>query len=163
METAMGMADRLNVEKEKVYIAALLHDYAKDLKPEELLELADKNSLLTCHAEKVQPDLLHGPVGAWLCRSEVGIADEAVLQAIRYHSTGHAAMNELDVVVYLADLIEPGRSYKGVEELREICDEDIYAGLLYAFDCTLLYVIEREMLIHPYTIEARNRLLTIKR
>ena len=163
MEAALDIADRLNVDKDKVCIAALLHDYAKDYKTEKLLELAEKNALITCQAEKVQPDLLHGPVGAWLCRHELGIADETILQAIRYHTTGHAAMNELDTIVYLADLIEPGRRYKGVAELRAICEQDINAGLLYAFNCTLLYVIEREMLIHPFTIEARNRLLAIKK
>ena len=163
MEAAVDIADRLNVDKDKVCIAALLHDYAKDYKTEKLLELAEKNALITCQAEKVQPDLLHGPVAAWLCRTELGIKDEAVLQAIRYHTTGHAAMNELDTIIYLADLVEPGRKYKGVEELRKICEQDIYAGLLYAFDCTLLYVIERKMLIHPFTIESRNQLLTKKR
>ncbi len=163
MDTALGMAEVPKIDRDRVRIAALLHDYAKDLKPGILLELAEKNSLLTCHAEKVQPDLLHGPVGAWLCREELNITDEAILQAIRYHTTGHAAMNELDIIVYLADLIEPGRRYKGVDELRKICAKDIYAGLLYAFDRTLLYVIEREMLIHPFTLEARNWLLEMER
>jgi HD superfamily phosphohydrolase YqeK len=59
----------------------------------------------------------------------------------------------------LADLLEPGRQYKGVAELRSICEEDLLQGLLFAFDSTILYVLERKFLIHYLTVKARNWLL----
>jgi len=162
-ETAVQMADRLGADREKTAIAGLLHDYAKDTEHGLLLETAERNGLFTCEAERAQPDLLHGPVGAWLCREELGIRDEEILRAVSCHTTGRAGMKGLDVIIYLADLIEPGRSFKGVEDLRAVCGRDIYAGLLLAFDRTLRYVIDRRMLIHPHTVEARNWLLTFKR
>jgi len=158
-KTALQMAQGREVDKDKVYVAALLHDYAKDLSAHELLKTARDNNLIICEAEEMQPDLLHGPVGAWLCQKELGVKDKDIIRAIRFHTTGNRDMNMLDIIIYLADLIEPGRSYPGVNELRTICQNDLLRGLLYAFDCTLLYVLERELLIHHNTVEARNWLL----
>ena len=160
VETALQMARGKDVEMDKVYLAALLHDFAKDLSSQELLKLARDNNLITCEAEEMQPDLLHGPVGAWLCQEELGIKDKDVLQAIRCHTTGNRDMKILDIIIYLADLIEPARDYPGVGELRTVCENDLLRGLLYAFDCTLLYVLNRELLIHNHTVEARNWLLS---
>lgn len=158
-DTALEMARGRTVDREKLYLAALLHDYAKDLPPQELLDIARENGLLTCRAEEVQPNLLHGPVGAWLCSRDLLVDDAQVLQAIRFHTTGHAGMSLLDAIIYLADLIEPAREFEGAAEIRRHCAQDIWAGLFYAFDATLLYVIKRGLLIHPYTVEARNWLL----
>lgn len=156
VDTALKLATDWQIDKEKVYLAALLHDYAKDLSAEKLLELGRENNLVISKVEEKQPDLLHGPVGAWLCQTELKVEDEEILQAIAYHTTGRVGMTPLDIVVYLADLIEPGRTYQGVEQLREICHKDIGEGLLFAFDSTLKYVLHRKLLIHPLTVEARN-------
>lgn len=166
METALKMGERfgllgLNSRKteEKLWLAALLHDYAKDLSEQELLILAGENNLITCKVEEVQPDLLHGPVGALLCRRDLQIEDEEILRAIHYHTTGYAQMTLLEKIVFLADLVEPSRKYAGVDELRKICEDDVDKGLLFAFDSTLQYVLRRNLLIHPLTVLARNELL----
>lgn len=159
VDTALEMVGSSGVNRDKVAVAALLHDFAKDLPPGEMLALARQQGLVTCRAEEVQPDLLHGPVGAYLCHHELKVADEDVLQAIRYHTTGCVEMRQLDIIIYLADLIEPGRTYKGSEELRRLCRVDLKAALLYAFDATLRYVLNRKLLVHPMTVEARNWLL----
>lgn len=157
---AMELAERQEINREQAYLAALFHDYAKDMPPRQLLSLGRENNLITCQAEELQPDLLHGPVGAFLCKKELGIRDEEILQAIKYHTTGRAQMTPLEIIIYLADLIEPGRKYKGVNELRVICRDNLLDGLLYAFDATITYVLERKFLIHYLTVEARNWLLT---
>ncbi|MDD4146047.1 MAG: bis(5'-nucleosyl)-tetraphosphatase (symmetrical) YqeK [Clostridia bacterium] len=156
METAMKMGKRLNLNREKLWLASLLHDYAKNLPRQNLLALASENKLITCKAEEIQPDLLHGPVGAFLCRRDLQIEDSEVLQAIYYHTTGHEKMSLLDKVIFLADLVEPSRDDTGVDELRRICEDDLDKGLLFAFDRTLKYVINRKLLIHPLTVQARN-------
>lgn len=159
VETALEMKEAEELERDSVYLSALLHDYAKDLPKFELLQIARENALLTCRAEEAQPDLLHGPVGAWLCQHHLGISDREILNAIRYHTTGCIAMSPLEKLIYLADLIEPGRTYKGVDTLREKYKESIDEGLLFAFDSTIEYVLERRFLIHPLTVDARNWLL----
>ncbi len=160
VETALKMAEGLKVDKEKTHVASLLHDYAKNMSPEELLSIARRNQLISSWVEERQPGLLHGPVAAYLCKKEHGIEDEGILRAIRFHTTGCENMTTLDKIVYLADVIEPGRTYEGVDELRDICKHDINRGLLFAFDRTIGYVIKRRMLIHPFTVEARNWIIT---
>ena len=159
LDTALELAEGSKIDLEKVRLAALLHDYAKEVPPEKMLLIAREQQLLTCAAEEAQPDLLHAPVGSWLCRSGLGIEDEEILQAIRYHTTGRKDMSALDIIIYLADLIEPGRSFDKADELRRVCRQDIYQGLLMAFDLTICHVIERRFLIHPFTVEARNSIL----
>lgn len=168
VDKALDLAkqSRCSLDLEKLRLAALLHDYAKDMPPEELLSIAFEHGLVTAEAEKVQPDLLHGAVGAFLCRRDLGMsaADEEILHAIRYHTTGCEKMSLLDKIVYLADLLEPGRTFAGVDELRRICEDDLDAGLLFAFDSTIQYVLARKLLIHPLTVQARNwHLLDMKK
>lgn len=159
VETALGMKEASELDRDQVYLSALLHDYAKDMPKSELLSLARDNHLITCKAEEVQPDLLHGPVGAWLCEHRLGINDRDILKAVHYHTTGCIDMSPLEKVIYLADLLEPGRTYQGVITLREKYEESLDEGLLFAFDSTILYVLERRFLIHPLTVDARNWLL----
>lgn len=159
VETALKMASKLGLNQKQVYLAALMHDYAKDMPGELLLDIAKKRGLVTCDVEEVQPDLLHGTVGAWFCEHVLGIQDNEVLRAIRYHTTGNIDMSRLEVVIYLADLIEPGRNYEGVKDLHVLCQQDLDAGLLFAYDATIKYVLKKKMLIHPLTVEARNWLL----
>lgn len=63
--------------------------------------------------------------GRLFAEHKYGITDPEVLEAIRLHSTGAPDMTELDMVVYLADLIEPGRDFDGVEKLRKVCFENL--------------------------------------
>ena len=159
METALSMAANYALEQKKVWLAALLHDYAKDLSDAELLKLAGDNNLFSCQLEKYQPNLLHGPVGAFLCKRDLRIKDQEILQAIHYHTTGHQAMTLLDKIVFLADLLEPERSYSQVDELRQICATDLDKGLFFAFEQILQYLLHTKTLIHPLTIKARNQLI----
>lgn len=170
VNTAEKIGQGYGLDMDKLRLAALLHDYAKDMEHSQLLRIAEKNELVTCTAEKAQPDLLHGPVGAYLLREELDIKDEEILQAVHYHTTGNVNMSIMDIIVYLADLIEPCRTYKGVTTLRRmlnrqkdvpkvVAEHNLYKGMLFAFDSTIEYVIREQWLIHPLTVEARNWIL----
>lgn len=159
VDTALTMGAKYGLNHERVGLAALLHDYAKDMPVEELLELGRKEGLITDPVEELQPDLLHGPVGAFLCERDLGIQDEGVLKAIRYHTTGNPQMSILEIIIFLADLLEPERTYKGIKKLRQLCEKDIRAGLLRTFDESIEYIIRSGRLIHPRTVAARNWLL----
>jgi HD superfamily phosphohydrolase YqeK len=43
---------------------------------------------------------------------EHGETDEGVLHAVRYHSIGYAGWDDVGRMLYLADYLEPGRSFK---------------------------------------------------
>jgi HD superfamily phosphohydrolase YqeK len=56
-------------------------------------------------------ELAHGPLAAARARAE-GERDEGVLDAVRYHSTGFAGWDDVGRMLYLADYLEPGRSFE---------------------------------------------------
>ncbi|BAS28604.1 bis(5'-nucleosyl)-tetraphosphatase (symmetrical) YqeK [Limnochorda pilosa] len=157
--TARVMAARFGADREAAHVAGLLHDLAKPLSPEALLKEAERSGIVVDEVERANPMLLHGPLAAELVREELGIADEQVLDAIRYHTTGRARMGLLEMIVYTADLIEPGRSYPGVEALRKLAGEDLAAACRAGLEQTLRYCLDRGWLIHPRSLEARNALM----
>ena len=105
------------------------------------------------------PQVLHGFVGAIVAKEKFGIEDEMVLDAVKYHTLAKRDMSTLEKIIYIADYIEPGRDFPGVEELREITREDLDKGVLKGLENTILFVIKQGNLIHPLTIEARNFLI----
>jgi predicted HD superfamily hydrolase involved in NAD metabolism len=157
-ELAKELAPKYNLNPAKAYLAGLLHDYARDFDDEQLLLWGQQAGLIRFKVENQMPMLLHGPVGAWMVARDFGINDLEVLDAIAYHTTGRPAMKSLEQLIYIVDVIEPGRQFPWVEELRqefinEIC-LDKSTELFLAR--SLIYNIKKGMVIHPLTVEAIN-------
>ena len=154
-KTAVALAEKYGASPVKASIAALTHDYAK--------ERSDEEFQLVIRRDGFDLDLLnwnnaiwHGLVGADFVQRELEIDDEEILQAIRLHTTGAAKMSLLDKIIYVADYIEPGRTFPGVVEAREIAMIDLDAAVAYETKHTLLHLIETEAVIYPKTIETYN-------
>ena len=88
-----------------------------------------------------------------------GVADQEILDGIMYHTTGIDGMSKLAKVVYLADMIEPGRDFPGVEELRKLARRDLDRAMLLAYRNTMRYLLEGGLLIHPHCISGYNELI----
>lgn len=158
-ETAARLAVRYGTDPAKATLAGLLHDCAREIPNNLLLKLADSFGILISNVEAASPFLLHGPVGACLARSEYGLTDQMIIDAIQWHTTGRAGMSLLEKIIFLADYIEPNRSYPGVEHLRSIADLDLDKAVLAGYNQTLKYLLSRGELIHVATVEGRNDLL----
>ena len=104
-------------------------------------------------------ELLHAPVGAYLVQKEVGITDPEVLAAISHHTSGRVNMTLLDKIVYLADYIEPGRSFPGVEEVRQLAKESLETALLQSVSNTLTFLIKNNQAVYPDTFHFYNALI----
>lgn len=140
--------------------AGLMHDYARDMSDPELLALAEGWGLISDPSERDHPRaLLHAPVAAALLEQEGLITDPAVLDAIRYHTTGAPQMSRLARLLWVADMVEPGRDFPGVPGLRELAHQDLDLALLAGLDHTLGYLITAGRRVHPLTMAARNWLL----
>lgn len=158
-KSAIELAEIYSGDKKKAKIAALLHDCGKYLSSNEIIDIMKKEKY---HMDKVEenfPEIMHGRAGAYIAKEIMGIDDEEILDAIRFHTTGKEDMNLLEKIIYLADYIEPYRSYKGVDELREKAFLDLDEALLLAYNNTLKFVLDKGQLIHMDTIKARNKLL----
>ncbi|MBF8807779.1 MAG: bis(5'-nucleosyl)-tetraphosphatase (symmetrical) YqeK [Enterococcus lacertideformus] len=154
-ETAIALAAKYGCSTEKASIAALTHDYAK--------ERPDDEFIFVIQREGYDPELLrygnaiwHGLVGATFVERELGITNEEILQAIRVHTTGAAQMSLLDKIIYVADYIESGRSFPGVQDAREIALLDLDEAVAFETKHTLAHLIEQEQQIYPKTIETYN-------
>ena len=157
--TSAKLAGMFNGDIERAYLAGLLHDYARELSNSQLLELAMEHDLSHDEVELLQPNLLHGPVGAWLLQEQGIITDEQILNAIRWHTTGHPNMDQLSRIVYIADYIEPNRDFPGVDALRQIAHRDLDLGMLAGLDHTLNFLIQKGGFIHPWSVAVRNELI----
>lgn len=154
-QTAIKLAKQYDVDPEKASIAGLCHDYAKQRPDEDFIQEIKRDGL--------DPDLLnwnnaiwHGIVGAEMVKHELGVWDEDILNAIRHHTTGAPVMSPLEQIIYMADYIEPGRSFAEVVKARELTAKSLQLGVAYQTEQTLAYLVERDLPVYPATILTYN-------
>jgi len=158
VETASKLAERYAGDPAQAELAALLHDYSKAW-PIDRMEAVIREHGLSAELLDNDKELWHAHVGAWAVQTEHGIEDEEVLDAIRYHTSGREGMTKLDKIVCLADYIEPGRNYPGVERIRQLAEHSMEEALIAAFGSTIAVLVERGKRIFPLTVLARNDLI----
>lgn len=139
--TSVCLAMRYGQNLTKAAYAGLLHDCAKHMSNEKLLQECMEHQLPVTEAEKRNPFLLHGKVGAWLAQHKYGIDDADILNAIIWHTTGHPAMTILEKIVFTADYIEPGRDQApNLKELRQLAFTDLDQAVCLILEQTLDYL-----------------------
>ena len=136
---AVSLANRWGEDPERAAVAGILHDITKKLSAEEQLKLCEKYGIINDAAEVANPKLLHAKTGAAFARELFGIEDD-IYGAIRWHTTGKPDMTLLEKIIYLADFVEPTRNFPGVEELRELCVEDIDAAMAKGLEMSLEFI-----------------------
>lgn len=136
---AVSLANRWGEDPERAAVAGILHDITKKLSAEEQLKLCEKYGIINDAAEVANPKLLHAKTGAAFARELFGIEDD-IYGAIRWHTTGKPDMTLLEKIIYLADFVEPTRNFPGVEELRELCFEDIDAAMAKGLEMSLEFI-----------------------
>ena len=97
-----------------------------------------------------------------MIREELEIHDPEILTAVKYHTTGHAGMEKLTKIIYLADMIEPRRDFPGVEELREAARKDLDLAVHLAAAHTLDYILKHHKPMHPDSVGVYNDYLIHK-
>ncbi|RKV65605.1 MAG: HD domain-containing protein [Streptococcus sp.] len=154
-QTAIELAERFGVDREKAGLAGLLHDYAKKLSDEEFLTLIAKYDL-DPKLKDWGNNVWHGLVGVYKIREDLGLSDPEILRSIEIHTVGSAQMSDLDKVVYVADYIEPNRDFPGVEEAREIACISLNRAVAYETAHTVEYLAHQGLPIFPQTLETYN-------
>lgn len=156
-DTAKELAKMYDVDEQQAEFAAILHDYAKDFPKDKLKQLLIEGQwsedLLFFNQE-----LWHGPVGAYILKNEYGITDADILNAVRFHTTGRAQMSKLELIVYVADYIEPGRKFPGVDEVRHIAQRDLFEAAWAVSRNTIQFLLQKNTLVYPDTIHVYNDL-----
>lgn len=157
-QTALDIND--GIDSQKIKEASLLHDCAKyneDYYLEKYRNLIDFSDDIIDNKF-----VLHAFLGSIVAKEEYNIEDREVLDAIRYHTTGRVNMTKLDKIIFLADAMEPKRSYPGVDKLRELAHKDLNQAVLFSLNGTIKSLIDRDIEIFRLTIDARNYLIKEK-
>lgn len=155
METATRLAKLHDVSVEKSVNAALFHDIAKYMDKDSLRLIMEKE-LMDCRLATFHYELWHGPVGAVIARDEFGVTDEDTLNAIRYHTTGRVGMSLLEKLLYVSDMIEPGRDFPGVEHLRKLAEESIFSAMKACIHQSVQFLVSKRVPVFPDSIDCYN-------
>ncbi|CCQ93704.1 conserved hypothetical protein [[Clostridium] ultunense Esp] len=161
VKTAADLAERFGADPEKAEIAAILHDYCKEWPVERLRNLLIKHEDLLWL--RFSPVLWHAPAAAYVAREEFQIGDQEIFDAIYYHTTGRAGMSLLDEVIWLADYVEPGRDFEGVEEARRLTVKSLAEGMRFGLKHSIAYLLKKEEAIYPLTFEAYNHYMLYRK
>ena len=154
-QEAVRLVRRYGGDETQARIAALLHDCTKKLDMAQQLALCERYGIMLDELEQKALKLLHSKTGAAIARDVFGVED-AVYDAILYHTTGKPDMTRLEKIIYLADYIEPSRDFPGVNDLRNCVYEDLDKGLLMGLQMTIDEMTEMGNPVHHATIEARD-------
>ena len=131
METMEKLALINGVDVEKARLCGLLHDITKNDTPEEQLALIDKYKIPADDAQIRYPKLHHSLTAPYVLKYELGITDEEILSAVKYHTTARPNMTLLEKLLYVADYVDPTRDYEDVEFYRQLAFADVdYAAFL---------------------------------
>lgn len=151
-DEAIRLAGRFGADAEKAETAAIFHDMAKNLPQDEMNALVREFGLDEKYID--QPNLAHSKLAACLMRRDFGITDPDLLNAVSYHTTGRAGMSLLEKVVFLADAIEPERSYPSANEIRRIAEKDLDRACIRMLERTIAYLQRKRAVIDPDTQDA---------
>ena len=141
MHTACALSMAHSYPMTRAQIAGLLHDCAKYLSNDQLIEIAKKRGLSISPGEEKAPQLLHAKVGALFAEEIYGVQDPAVLRAIRLHTTGSPAMGLLDKIIFVADYIEPGRDRAPhLSDIRQLAFYDLDLAVTLILEDTIAFL-----------------------
>ncbi|HPJ02841.1 MAG TPA: nicotinate-nucleotide adenylyltransferase [Candidatus Limiplasma sp.] len=150
--TAHHLAVIYSLPADACELAGLLHDCAKCMDLGTLRQIAQEHKLKLSDTEMRSNGLLHGPVGAVIAKEQFGVRDPAVLGAISAHTTGYAGMEDFDMVVFLADKIEPYRNHiDGLDVIRTQAQKDLHGATYRMLLHSREYLLKTHRLLHPDT------------
>lgn len=157
-KTAQNLARLYQIDECKARLAGLLHDWDKSYDDKGIRERVEELGLLVePFVFENMPQLLHGPTAAAALAREFPALPRDIVQSIERHTAGAVDMSDLDMIVYIADALEPGRDYHGLGAIRglagEVALEELYVT---TFQHVLLNLVERRKRIHPQTVAIWN-------
>ena len=142
------MAKKWGVDVTDAARAGLLHDITKALDGPLQLTLCQEYGTILDDFSKRYPKTLHALTGSLVAERIFG-ENEAVVSAIRSHTTGKAGMNLLEKIIYVADYMEPNRAFPGVEQLRVLATVDLDAALRLGLEYTLEHLRKQGAEVSP--------------
>ncbi|MDR2343409.1 MAG: nicotinate (nicotinamide) nucleotide adenylyltransferase [Spirochaetaceae bacterium] len=158
------IAGRFGLDCGGAYLAGITHDICKEFDHGSMVEYALRDGLTLSGFERNNPSLLHGRAAAMLIQEKFGINDEAVIEAVRFHTTGSPGMGPLAKIVYIADKIEAARTTVD-PRLRQIAFSgegktlSLDALFRIVVDAVVTWLLERGLSVADETLKLRSGII----
>ena len=152
-DMAVELAKRWGADVTDAARAGLLHDITKAIDGPLQLTLCSEYGTMLSDFSRRYPKTLHALTGSLVADRIFG-EKEAVVNAIRHHTTGKADMSLLEKIIYIADYVEPNRTIAGVDQLRHLAFTDLDAALKMGLQMTVSYLNEQGSEVSPESREA---------
>ena len=162
-DAAVMLAKKYGADEDKAYLAGLLHDITKNETDENQLQIMESGGIILSMTQRSNPKLWHAMSGMVYLRDVLGITDEEVLGAVRWHTTGKAGMTLLEKVVFIADYISAERDYPDADVMRRLSATSLDAAALYALKFSLRHLSEKEKPICEDSVAYYNELIMQKK
>ena len=165
-ETAEHMALAYGVNPFEARVAGVLHDWDKVLSTHEQIAKAQRLGIDLGVDYQLVAGLLHGMTAALDLEKRYPGLPKSIWQAIDRHTIGATDMSPLDMVIFVADGIEPLRNESdGIAKVRSMVWrqaplEDVFWA---SFSGGVRYVIDTERYLYPGTLNIYNTLVRSKR
>lgn len=141
----------------KCELAGLLHDCAKNLSVEEMINGCRNAGIPLNAKELLSPQIIHAVYGAYLTKEKYGIDDEDIINAVRYHTTGRPSMSILEKIIFISDFIEPLRTKAGcLKDARKLAFQDIDRCMHLILVDTFEYLNNAGKHVEKNTVDAYN-------
>ncbi len=157
VEEAKKLSQRYGEDMEKAELAALFHDFFRGVPEISLNGYVRQLGLDPVYLDNA--NLAHSKIAALIMEREYHIKDQDILNAVSFHTTGRANMSKLEKIIYLADAIEPNRSYPGIEEIRELAYQKLEEACLAALTHSIEYISCKGLYLDQDTVMARDSLI----
>lgn len=141
-EMAVELAKKNGVDPDRAALAALLHDIAKEMPQETLLQILKGNDIISNYAASRTPAVWHGGAAAVLAQRDYGVQDTEILSAIANHTTGKPGMTTLDKIIYMADMVSAERSYPQAAFLRQKVMENLDDGYFCGLGMSIEWLLQ---------------------
>lgn len=160
-DEARRLAAIYGEDEDRAYYAGLIHDAMKDVTHDSALSYMKNYGINLTELELAGTKLWHSILGADYAARFIGVTDEGIINAVRYHTTARAGMSLLEKIIYLADYTSAERSYNGVEDMRAAVDVSLEKAMKIALDFTVNDLNSKGVPIHPDTLAALNEINVI--
>ena len=157
-EQAKHLAEKFGGDSEKAYTAGLIHDIMRYEPVEKMFELIENDGQILTDSEKNITVTLHAIAGEIFLRKELGVTDNEILSAVRWHTTGKEDMTLLEKIIYVADLTSEDREYPDILEVRAMAEESLDKTCLRGLSFTIEDNAKKCRPIHIDTVNAFNYL-----
>ncbi len=156
-DEAKRLAEKYGGDVELCYLAGLLHDITKNASREEHLQIFQTFGIILSDIEAAAEKLWHAMSGSAYIKNVLGVDNEELIDAVRYHTTAKADMSLTAEILYLADFTSRDRDYPDVDVIRGLVDISLEKALIYALKYTVTDLVEQSRAIHPDTVAAYNK------